>query len=508
MFLPSLPHLLLFFFVFEGYGDHRDLHYPLRRQRQMCIRDSINAEYGTELSMVHFWEVFEHARSRIVVLPVIHTLSAEQAIRNAQLAADAGCDGVWLINHDHGLEMLVPIIRRVRTAFPDMWIGVNFLAVPLRGGLPTLAALERSGTRVDGYWADDGQIDEHSQDQAVAAWTDEARGSSGWSGLYFGGVCFKKQRVVHARDAGIAARVASQWMDVVTTSGVATGHAADLDKIDDMRAGINGTRPLAVASGITPQNLSSYSGKIDCAMVATGVATSFHELDKGKLMALMAAAVRTTPGTVAPVIARQPRSSRHLALMAPNSRGDNFAWVDPSRMYMNADALADLVADLIAPFQINNKVDLVCGLDAAGYVLGAAMALKMGVGLLTIRKANKLPVDVDRIEYRPPVYHDTKADVLEMRRPAFKRGARILLVDQWIETGGTMLASVQLIERQGGKVAGICAVNIEDNAVTRGLSDQYCCVSAAGKIGKEILPRLLPLNKTPEVVQYMNSSKL
>ncbi len=65
-----------------------------------------------------------------------------------------------------------------------------------------------------------------------------------------------------------------------------------------------------------------------------------------------------------------------------------------------------------------------------------------------------------------------------MRLPAFGPGTRVLLVDQWIETGGTMDGAVRLVERQGGVVAGMVAIAIEENAQTDGYRGKYHCVSA------------------------------
>jgi adenine phosphoribosyltransferase len=62
---------------------------------------------------------------------------------------------------------------------------------------------------------------------------------------------------------------------------------------------------------------------------------------------------------------------------------------------------------------------------------------------------------------------------MEMRKPAFGAGTRVLLVDQWIETGGTMNAGVSLVERQGGLVAGIAAVCIEDTAASKEMRSKY-----------------------------------
>ena len=80
----------------------------------------------------------------------------------------------------------------------------------------------------------------------------------GWNGLYFGGTAFKKQRPIAAEHYSAAAQQAAQWMDVVTTSGVATGEEADLSKVDAFRRGI-GDGALALASGIHPENIRQYA---------------------------------------------------------------------------------------------------------------------------------------------------------------------------------------------------------------------------------------------------------
>jgi adenine phosphoribosyltransferase len=66
---------------------------------------------------------------------------------------------------------------------------------------------------------------------------------------------------------------------------------------------------------------------------------------------------------------------------------------------------------------------------------------------------------------------------MEMRLPAFAKGTKVLLADQWIETGGTMDGAIRLVERQGGTVVAMAAVAIEDNDATRGYRAKYRCVS-------------------------------
>ncbi len=226
----------------------------------------------------------------LLVLPVIHVQDNEQAETNIRLAMQAKCPGVFLINHDFPYAELLPIIRHVRRAFPNYWIGVNFLAQTGKVAFPVLAELANQGVKVDGYWADDARIDERrsASNQFEAEQIAATKAECGWNGLYFGGTAFKKQREVNATDYEKSATIACNFMDVVTTSGIATGHSADLQKIQTFRAACKDT-PLALASGITPENVLSYAPYVDCVLVATGIniKDDFYNIDPVRLAKLM-----------------------------------------------------------------------------------------------------------------------------------------------------------------------------------------------------------------------------
>lgn len=225
-----------------------------------------------------------------VILPVVHSLDPAQTERNVQIAVHGGAPGVLLINHDISVEAFLPIIRTTRIRFPSLWIGVNFLAVTGKDAFPILGDLQREGIQVDAYWADDARIDEmmSPDKQSEAAEIQVVREESGWNGLYFGGTCFKKQREVAPEFTQVAAGIAAHWMDVVTTSGIATGFAPELSKIEDFRRGVK-SKPLALASGITLQNASLFAGLVDCFIVGTGINYDgdFHNFDPEKVAVLM-----------------------------------------------------------------------------------------------------------------------------------------------------------------------------------------------------------------------------
>ncbi len=170
-----------------------------------------------------------------------------------------------------------------------------------------------------------------------------------------------------------------------------------------------------------------------------------------------------------------PRDDRwYLRLMAPNTKGPKFPWLDPTSIYINQDAFQDLLDDLLADLA-GVPFDVVGGLDAMGFVLGAGLAARTGAGFLPIRKAGKLCVDTDYVEF---TNYSGRSQPMEMRKPAFAAGTRVLLADQWIETGGTMDGAIRLVERQGGIVAGMVAIAIEDNARTAEYRAKYRCAAA------------------------------
>ena len=230
-----------------------------------------------------------------VVLPVIHVLDTPRTLRNVEILLKAGAQGCFLINHDFEPEKFLPIIRDTRAAYPSLWMAVNFLAVTGEHAFPILGQLQSEGCQVDAYWADDACIDEDGAN-IEANRIAKARAASGWNGLYFGGTAFKKQRHVDPSRYSDAAREACPFMDVITTSGVATGQEADLGKIETFRTAI-GERPLALASGISPDNAETYAD-VDCFMVATGINEpgNFYDIDPKRLAQLMAITRRLAKG--------------------------------------------------------------------------------------------------------------------------------------------------------------------------------------------------------------------
>lgn len=155
--------------------------------------------------------------------------------------------------------------------------------------------------------------------------------------------------------------------------------------------------------------------------------------------------------------------------MATNTKGSDFAWLDPSRLYCNSQALADCVKDLSGPFQ-SDTIDIVAGIDAMGFILGSCVATTLGKGFLAIRKIGHLCVETESQKYSD---YTGREKTMEVRLDVLKPGLRVLLVDQWIETGGTMRAAIHLVERQGATIVGVAAIAIENTEGGKWIKDHY-----------------------------------
>lgn len=113
-----------------------------------------------------------------------------------------------------------------------------------------------------------------------------------------------------------------------------------------------------------------------------------------------------------------------------------------------------LLVDLFTYRYMGQKIDVVAGLDARGFIIGAALAYQLNVGFVPIRKKGKLPFETVSQSY---ALEYGKATV-EIHKDAIKAGARVLLVDDLVATGGTMNAGVELIRQLGGHVVEACAI--------------------------------------------------
>lgn len=216
--------------------------------------------------------------ARHVLLPVVHPVTRADALESIRVAHAGGVKGIFLIDQGMTAHEVLRLVLELREGYPDLWIGVNLLSRQPAEALGN--ALDACEGRIDGIWSDNAESD-------AAAFV-ETRRARGWKGLYFGGTAFKYQRAVAQADLGRTAAAAAAYMDVICTSGPGTGMAADVGKVKAMRAGL-GEHALALASGVTPENVRDYLPYVDAYLVGTGIEAQFGVLDPRKVEALLRA---------------------------------------------------------------------------------------------------------------------------------------------------------------------------------------------------------------------------
>jgi len=107
--------------------------------------------------------------------------------------------------------------------------------------------------------------------------------------------------------------------------------------------------------------------------------------------------------------------------------------------------------DSFADHYSGKELDLVIGIEARGFIFGPAVAYRLGTGFVPVRKPNKLPAATARITYQL----EYGTDSLEIHRDAIRPGARVLIVDDLLATGGTANACVHLAKNLGASIAGV-----------------------------------------------------
>jgi adenine phosphoribosyltransferase len=128
---------------------------------------------------------------------------------------------------------------------------------------------------------------------------------------------------------------------------------------------------------------------------------------------------------------------------------------DITPLFLDAHALR-FATDELAGYARELSVEYVASAEARGFVLGAAVAATAGAGFILARKPGKLPREVSSVEYQL----EYGVDALEVHADAVRDGARVLVHDDLLATGGTAGALCDLVEQAGGVVAG-CAFVIE-----------------------------------------------
>ncbi len=112
------------------------------------------------------------------------------------------------------------------------------------------------------------------------------------------------------------------------------------------------------------------------------------------------------------------------------------------------------IIDLMTAHFAGAKIDYVVGIDARGFIFGAALAYKLGCGFVPVRKPGKLPADTIAEEYAL----EYGTDKLEIHKDALQKGDRVIIVDDLIAVGGTAKAAAKLVTRLGAEIAAFAFV--------------------------------------------------
>jgi adenine phosphoribosyltransferase len=116
---------------------------------------------------------------------------------------------------------------------------------------------------------------------------------------------------------------------------------------------------------------------------------------------------------------------------------------EPEAFAAVIDRMADAVKD--------DRIDLVVGMESRGFIFAAPLAYKLNAGFVPVRKLGKLPAETIEVEY--DLEYGTAT--LEIHRDAIQAGQRVLLVDDLLATGGTVLGTIELVRQLGGEIAGL-----------------------------------------------------
>ncbi|MBI5416826.1 adenine phosphoribosyltransferase [Candidatus Poribacteria bacterium] len=126
---------------------------------------------------------------------------------------------------------------------------------------------------------------------------------------------------------------------------------------------------------------------------------------------------------------------------------------DITTLLMNGKAF-EYVIDQLANHYKNKKIDLIVGVESRGFIFGATLAYKMGIGFIPIRKPGKLPYKTIKATYSL----EYGTDSIEIHEDAIKKAQHVLVVDDLLATGGTAGAMVDLVKKLGGEIAGVTFV--------------------------------------------------
>ena len=132
---------------------------------------------------------------------------------------------------------------------------------------------------------------------------------------------------------------------------------------------------------------------------------------------------------------------------------DGVNFKDITTLLQDGETFRAVIDAMAAPFA-NEKIDKIVVLDARGFLLGTPIAYNRGIGVCLVRKKGKLPFKTVEASYKKEYGPDTVC----MHEDTVKPGERVLIVDDLLATGGTLGASIELVEKLGGVIVGVSLI--------------------------------------------------
>lgn len=197
------------------------------------------------------------------LIPVIHMINENQVLTNVKTCLSCGVEKVFIINHQSSSEELIRCAKRVKETYPKLWVGINMLDKFIED-----AILYEFG--FDGLWCDQSiKLEDYRHRK--------------FEGMLFTGLAFKYQP--QPKDIELACKESILTSDVSTTSGPGTGRAANIAKILELREHL-GDHPMAIASGVSVDNVDLYKGIVNYLLVASSITSASEVIYKDKLLEL------------------------------------------------------------------------------------------------------------------------------------------------------------------------------------------------------------------------------
>ncbi len=141
---------------------------------------------------------------------------------------------------------------------------------------------------------------------------------------------------------------------------------------------------------------------------------------------------------------------KRLIRNVPDFPKKGILFYDITTLLKNAKALRE-VMDLLAGKYMNQKIDLVLGVESRGFIFAPILAYQLGAGFVPVRKPGKLPAESVKVSYDL----EYGKDALEIHKDAIQPQQRVLIVDDLLATGGTAAAVTQMVQQMGGQVVAL-----------------------------------------------------